>query len=85
MPRRILDRVINELTPIATGAMQDVLVQLKHRPTFEEQWPDTYKEGLALGKRSLLKLEEIREDKLTLGDILKQDPEIYEWYQNIAT
>ena len=85
MPRRILDRVIDELTPIATGAMQDVLVQLKHRPTFEEQWPDTYKEGLASGKRSLLNLENIRKDKFTLGDILKQDPEIYEWYQNIAT
>jgi len=85
MPRRILDRVINELEPLATGAMQDVLVQLKHRPTFEEQWPDTYKEGLALGKRSLLNLENIRKDKFTLGDILKQDPEIYEWYQNIAT
>lgn len=85
MPRRILNRVINELEPLATGAMQDVLVQLKHRPTFEEQWPDTYKEGLALGKRSLLNLENIRKDKFTLGDILKQDPEIYEWYQNIAT
>ena len=85
MPRRILDRVIDKLTPIATGAMQDVLVQLKHRPTFEEQWPDTYKKGLALGKRSLLNLENIRKDKFTLGDILKQDPEIYEWYQNIAT
>jgi hypothetical protein len=85
MPRRILDRVINQLEPMATGAMQDVLVQLKHRPTFEEQWPDTYKDGLALGKRSLLNLENIRQDKLTFGDILKQDPEIYEWYQNIAT
>jgi hypothetical protein len=85
LPRSILTRVINQLMPRTHGAMQDIFVQLKNRPTFEEQWPDTYKEGLALGKRSLLKLEEIREDKFTLADILKQDPEIYEWYQNIAT
>ena len=85
LPRSILTRVINQLMPRTHGAMQDIFVQLKNRPTFEEQWPDTYKEGLALGKRSLLKLEEIREDKFTLADILKRDPEIYEWYQNIAT
>ena len=84
LPRSILNRVIDQLMPRTHGAMQDIFVQLKNRPTFEEQWPDTYKEGLALGKRSLLTLEEIREDKLTLADILKQDPEIYEWYQNIA-
>lgn len=85
LPRSILNRVIDQLMPNTHGAMQDIFVQLKNRPTFDEQWPDTYKEGLASGKRSLLKLEEIRQDKFTLADILKRDPEIYEWYQNIAT
>lgn len=85
LPRSILNRVVDQLIPNTHGAMQDILVQLKNRPTFEEQWPDTYKQGLALGKQSLLKLEEIRNDKFTLSDILIQDPEIYEWYQNIAT
>ena len=32
----------------------------------------------------MLQLESIRQDTYTLADILKQDPEIYEWYQNIA-
>jgi hypothetical protein len=85
LPRHLLDRKIDELAPLTTGALQDVLLQLKQRPTFEEQWPDTWQAGLARGKHRVLKLEQIRGDTYTLGDILKQDPEIYEWYQAIPT
>ena len=60
-----------------------MLQQLKNRPTFEEQWPDTYAKGLVKGKRRMLQLDAIR-GGMTLADILQQDPEIYEWYQNIA-
>jgi hypothetical protein len=65
--------------------MADILIQLKSRPTFEEQWPDTYQMGIAKGKRRMLQLESIRQDSYGLSDILKQDREIYEWYANIAT
>jgi hypothetical protein len=85
LPRQILDRKIDEILPcLPAGALQDVLLQLKNRPTFEEQWPDSYRAGLAQGRRRVLQLERIRQDSYTLADILKQDPEIYEWYNSIA-
>lgn len=65
--------------------MRDVLLQLKTRPNFEEQYPDTYINGLAKGKARVLQLEEIRKDNYTLSDILKQDWEIYDWWENIRT
>jgi NAD-dependent SIR2 family protein deacetylase len=83
LPRKLLNRRVDELAPLATGALHDVLLQLKTRPTFEEQWPDTYVKGLAKGKRRMLQLDAIR-GGMTLADILQQDPEIYEWYQTIA-
>jgi hypothetical protein len=84
LPRELLNsRIDRIITDIPNGALRDILLQLKNRPTFEEQWPDTYQAGLAKGKRRVLKLEEIRGDTYTLADILKQDPEIYEWYQQI--
>ena len=84
LPRELLDRTVDRLvTQCPDGALKDVLLQLKNRPTFEEQWPDTYKQGLARGKARVLQLETIRQDKLTLADILKEDKEIYEWYENI--
>lgn len=86
LPRSILDRKINELaTVLPPGAMLDVLSQLKTRPTFAEQWPDSYQQGLAKGKARVLKLEQIRGDTYTLSNILEQDLEIYEWYESIAT
>jgi hypothetical protein len=85
LPRHILNRVVDQVLPAASGAMADILIQLKSRPTFEEQWPDTYQIGIAKGKRRMLQLESIRQDSYGLSDILKQDQEIYEWYANIAT
>jgi hypothetical protein len=85
LPRQLLDKKIDELAPLTTGALHDVLIQLKQRPTFQEQWPDTWQAGLARGKGRVLKLEQIRGDSYTMSDILKQDPEIYEWYQAIPT
>ena len=84
LPRELLDKTVDRLIPSTSGAMQDVLLQLKTRPTFEEQWPDTYAEGLARGKRRVLQLEAIRGDSYTLADILKTDLDIYAWYNSIA-
>ena len=85
LPRKLLDQKVDNLvTDLSDGALKDILLQLKTRPTFAEQWPDEYAGGLAKGKARILKLEEIRKDTLTLADILKQDPEIHEWYQNIT-
>jgi hypothetical protein len=86
LPRPLLERTIDELAhQIPNGALRDVLNQLKQRPTFEEQWPDTYQTGLAKGKARMLKLEQIRGDSYTMADILQSNKDIYDWYQAIAT
>jgi len=86
LPRQLLDRTVDRLvTAIPAGALQDVLLQLKKRPTFEEAWPDTYQAGLIKGKRRILQLEQIRRDTLTLADIVGEDREIREWYESIIT
>jgi hypothetical protein len=84
LPRTILDPWIDELAGRSAGAMRDVLLQLKNRPTFEEQWPDSYRAGLAKGKARVLKLESIRTQPITMAEILSARPEIKEWWDQIA-
>jgi hypothetical protein len=83
LPRQLLDKKIDELAKTTSAALQDVLLQLKNRPTFEEQWPNEWQAALVKGKQRVLKLEEIRKDTYTLANILEQDKEIYDWYQAI--
>ena len=83
LPREILDRKVDDLVPQTHGALRDVLLQLKQRPTFSEQWPDQYQAGLAKGKGRVLKLEQIRNDSFTMNDILEKDADIYRWWQDI--
>jgi hypothetical protein len=64
--------------------MRDVLLQLKTRPTFEEQWPDTYRAGLAKGRARVLKLESIRIQKVTMAEIFSSRPAVLEWWNEIA-
>jgi hypothetical protein len=86
LPRELLDKTVDRLvTTLPSGALKDVLLQLKTRPTFAEQWPDQFAEALAKGKRRVLQLESIRGDTFTLADILQQDKEIQEWYESIVT
>jgi hypothetical protein len=63
--------------------MRDILVQLKTRPTFQEEYPSTWQESLDKGKARVLQLEHIRGDDFTMADILSMRPEVYEWYQSI--
>ena len=84
LPRHILDPWVNELAGRSAGAMRDVLLQLKNRPTFAEQWPDTYQEGLSRGKARVLQLEQIRTQRVTMSDILSSRPEVLEWWNEIA-
>jgi hypothetical protein len=85
LPRQLLDTEVDRLTAvIPNGALKDVLTQLKTRPTFAEQWPDTYRDGLAKGKARVLQLESIRQDTVTLDTILQPHPDIHNWYRSIA-
>ena len=84
LPRKLLDRMVNQLinNNVLGTALQDVLVQLKNRPTMEEQFPD-YIQGMQEGKRRVLKLEGIRNDKFTMKDILSKDQEVLDWWNSI--
>ena len=84
LPRHLLDPWVDELAGRSAGDMRDVLLQLKTRPTFEEQWPDTYQAGLVKGKARVLQLESIRTQKITMAEILAQRPAVLEWWNQIA-
>jgi hypothetical protein len=84
LPRHLLEPWLDELIPTTHGALQDVLIQLKTRQTFAEQWPDQWRAGLARGKARVLKLETIRNDSYTLNDILSARPQIQKWYNEIT-
>ena len=84
LPRELLNSIVDELlADCPPGALYDVLAQLKTRPNFEEQWPDTYQAGLAQGKARVLQLEQIRQDTYTLDTILQSHPLIHKWYADI--
>jgi hypothetical protein len=86
LPRELLDKKVDQLVlQLNNTALRDILLQLKNRPTFAEQWPDSYQAGLVKGKERVLKLERIRADSYTLQDILSKDKEIQEWYESIVT
>jgi hypothetical protein len=82
----LLHNVIDNLCKdLPAGALRDVLNQLKSRPTFQEQWPEQWQQGLIQGKKRILKLESIRQDTYTFSDILLQDREIHAWWKSIRT
>lgn len=85
LPRQLLDDWVDELVPQCTSsAMREVLLQLKNRPTFEQQWPDTYKKSIANGKQRVLKLESIRTQSTTMAEILSARPAVLKWWNEIA-
>ena len=84
LPRELLHPWVDDvLHSIDKGALHDILVRLKTRPTFAEQWPDTYRAGLIKGKARILKLEQIRKDVYTMSDILAERPAVLEWWNSI--
>jgi hypothetical protein len=84
LPKQILHAWIDEqLDSVRNSSLRDILIQLKLRPTFREQYPDTWQTALAQGKYRMLQLETIRQDRFTLVDILSERREVYEWYQSI--
>jgi len=86
LPRDVLHPWIDEITnqmQHSGGALRDILVQLKTRPTFQEQWPEEYAEAVARGKARVLKLEQIRTQSVTMTDILSERPEVLKWWMSI--
>ena len=84
LPRHLLNPWLDDLILVTTGAMQDMLIQLKQRPTFEEQWPEQYAEAIARGKRRVLQLESIRKAATNMDRILMDRPAVWRWWDDIA-
>jgi hypothetical protein len=85
LPRSLLEPWIDELLAQSeSDSMRDLLLQLKTRPTFEEQWPDQYQQGLTKGKQRLLKLESIRSCSVNIQSILDRRPEVGKWFREIS-
>jgi hypothetical protein len=84
LPRELLDSVVDSYLASVTGALRDTLIQLKQRPTFQEQWPDRWQQGLVQGKARILHLESLRKDRYTMDHILQQHRNIHDWWKNIA-
>jgi hypothetical protein len=85
LPREILHPWIDELLPVTSGALHSVLTQLKTRPTFAEQWPDTYRAAVASGRDRVLKLENIRPAATDMHAILQQRPDVARWWNEISS
>ena len=84
LPKEILHTWVDEiLMTNVEGPLADILVQLKTRPTFREQWPNEYQDGLKRGKARIEKLEEIRKDSYTMRDILANRPAVQAWWDSI--
>ena len=87
LPRELLDSWVDEtlgLLPSGVNPLKDILVQLKTRPTFAEQWPNEYKSGLIKGKHRIEELERIRKDSYTMSDILAERPAVLKWWNEIC-
>jgi hypothetical protein len=83
LPKEVLHPMLDRLIAETSGEMQAILKQLKLRPTFAEQWPDTYEAGLRKGKERVLRLEQIRKDTFTFADIISDNIDIKKWWDNI--
>jgi sulfatase maturation enzyme AslB (radical SAM superfamily) len=88
LPKSILEDTVQELLEYIEPRMTDKthvyktsLVNLLNRQTFEEQWPDTYKQGIKSGKGHMEYIDSIRNDDLNFRDTLSNDAKI--WWDSI--
>lgn len=88
LPRHILEPIIQDLLdymePKLTSKTQvykDTLLNLLKRKTFEEEWPDSFLRSIKDGKRNILFLESIRNQKITFSEILSGDAKI--WWNSL--
>jgi hypothetical protein len=91
LPRDLLDAWIQQIQtdigPIDNRNKQtvnDMLEQLKKRPTFAQQYGQAALAGATSGKQHILKLESIRsETKIKMSDILSEYKPALEWWNSI--
>jgi len=87
-PKHILHNKINLLLeymePKCTSkqiSLVNTLKEMKNRPTFAEQWPDSHEQSFKNGKGYQDKLDIIRKEEYKIEDIYKQDEDLYLWWR----
>jgi len=87
LPRNILDRIVDEFLVRNKKRLFKkrhlflALKDLKEKPTYQEEFPDTWEEGLRRGKKRVEKLDQRR--NTDIRKILSKDKEVLEWWTNI--
>jgi hypothetical protein len=82
LPKDLLHAIINDILPKVTSrSMRDILNNLLTRPTFEEEFPDTYLEQRIKGKRRITRLDDLR-GGMRFEDTL-QHKELKKWWLSI--
>jgi hypothetical protein len=88
LPRDILKKTVTDLLEYIEPRLtfknkiyKDVLLDLLKRQTFEEQWPDSAKDGARRAKKTVMFLESARTQELTFEEILPNYAK--DWWKNI--
>jgi hypothetical protein len=88
LPRDILEKTVTDLLEYIEPRLtfknkiyKDVLLDLLKRQTFEEQWPDSAKDGARRAKKTVMFLESARTQELTFEEILPNYAK--DWWKNI--
>jgi len=84
LTKDILHSIINEILPNVTRhrAVHDLLSNLLTRPTFEEEFPDSFREARMQGKKRLQKLDALR-GGLSFGETIRPYEALHEWWSAI--
>ena len=85
LPRELLNSWVDEiLQSIDKGPLQEMLEQLKSRPTFAEQYgEEKYLQGLFQGKQRIQQLETRRPSATCMDLILSQRADVHKWWRSI--
>jgi GGDEF domain-containing protein len=88
LPKNILEPLVNDLLEYIepnltwkTKVYKESLVSLINRESFDEQWPNSYKDGLKRGKEFQVYLDDLRNTKLKFVDTLHGDA--VDWWDRI--
>lgn len=91
LPKNILHPILDDLIDFCQNypgnqhrSMLDILINLKNRPVFGEQYSNEYKHGQIKGKQRIMNLERIRTSEiLTMEDILSENSDTVNWWRGI--
>ena len=84
LPRKLLERSVNEILlthGVDNRTIREMLKGLLERPTFEEQFPDTYQKARTEGKWRMNALDKLRGGMTFANTLQRQD--VQDWYNEI--